>query len=89
MLSRILDEVHLGGGLERPSPWYEYLSEPEKHNVTLKKASEVDELSDYELKVSRQNRDALNGLSASSHASKGVLPILACTPCAAKVRRVD
>ena len=51
MLSRILDEVHLGGGLERPSPWYEYLSEPEKHNVTLKKASEVDELSDYELKV--------------------------------------
>jgi uncharacterized phage-associated protein len=49
VLSRVLDEIHLGDGLERQSAWYDYITEPVDHNVSLKRALEVDELSDYEI----------------------------------------
>ncbi|MPZ51023.1 MAG: DUF4065 domain-containing protein [Dehalococcoidia bacterium] len=51
VLSGILDEIHLGDGSGRTSVWYEYITEPVAHSVSLRKDAESDELSDYEMEV--------------------------------------
>lgn len=63
VLSRVLDEIHLGDGTDRSSTWYEYISEPTNHNVSSKKASDLDELSDYELSVLRQTFEKFGSLN--------------------------
>ncbi len=51
VLSTILDLIHMGKR-DRPSVWFEYVSEPSNYTVSLiKQNPETDELSKYELNM--------------------------------------
>jgi uncharacterized phage-associated protein len=53
VLSRTLDQINMGEPVapEQPSPWFEYITEPNGYSVSAKRANEVDELSKYEIGV--------------------------------------
>ena len=48
VLSMILDLINMGRS-DPPTPWFEHISEPSDHEVTLLSAAGDDELSEYEL----------------------------------------
>src|SRR5690606_36411558 len=54
VLSKTYDIINMGTPVNRPSPWYELMSEPERYEVHVTSEDiDFDELSEYECNVLR------------------------------------
>jgi uncharacterized phage-associated protein len=63
VLSQVLDEIHLGAGVDRHSVWYQSITEPVNHSVSLTSPAESDELSEYETGLLQRTFEKFGGMN--------------------------